>query len=100
MISSVGRCCACALVALSCAGCVFWPRGERVGVGLDASDVSDAITGDDSEQTHEEIFEDDSIEFGSFSWDNLKKLTGQGPNRDLARQLYREGDDLYRQATA
>src|SRR5262249_19452439 len=40
--------------------------------------------------------------WSDFSWDNLgktsKRLTGQGENRDLARQLYREGFDLFNQA--
>jgi outer membrane protein assembly factor BamD (BamD/ComL family) len=47
---------------------------------------------------------EDGLSWSDFSIDNLgktsKKLAGQGPNRDLARQLYREGDDLYRQAMA
>src|SRR5262245_52863112 len=42
-----------------------------------------------------------------FSWSDLnfdnwgkatKKLTGQGPDREKARQLFREADDLFRQA--
>src|SRR5207249_3324524 len=39
-----------------------------------------------------------------FSWDklkkNTKKLFGKGENKDLARRLYREADDLFRQALA
>jgi outer membrane protein assembly factor BamD (BamD/ComL family) len=51
----------------------------------------------------------ESEDDAGFSWSDLsfdnwgkttKKLSGQGPNRDLARQLYREADDLYRQAIA
>jgi TolA-binding protein len=42
--------------------------------------------------------------FGSMSWDgvkkDLKKMTGRGENHELAARLYREGDDLFRQALA
>src|SRR5262245_32680635 len=40
--------------------------------------------------------------WSDFSWDNLgktsKRLTGRGPDHRLARQLYREGFDLFDQA--
>src|SRR4029079_18093147 len=42
------------------------------------------------------------LTWSDFSWDNLgktgKRLTGRGPNREYARNLYREADDLFRQA--
>jgi outer membrane protein assembly factor BamD (BamD/ComL family) len=44
------------------------------------------------------------LELSDFSLTNLnkqaKKLTGTGPNRDAARKLYQEGDELYRRAAA
>jgi outer membrane protein assembly factor BamD (BamD/ComL family) len=48
--------------------------------------------------------EEPGLTWSDFSIDNIgktsKKLVGQGPNRDIARQRYREADDLYRQAMA
>ena len=61
----------------------------------------------DSSSVQRASFE--SEDDAGFSWSDLsidnwgratKKLSGQGPNRDVARQLYREADDLYRQAIA
>ncbi len=50
----------------------------------------------------EEPEESKSLSWSDFSWDNLgktgKKLTGQGQDRELAKNLYREADDLFRQA--
>jgi outer membrane protein assembly factor BamD (BamD/ComL family) len=44
------------------------------------------------------------LTWSDFSFSNLgkttKRLTGQGPNRELAIQRYREADDLFRQAMA
>jgi outer membrane protein assembly factor BamD (BamD/ComL family) len=48
--------------------------------------------------------EKEGLTWSDFSIDNIgktsKRLTGNGPNRELAKQLYREADDLYRQAMA
>jgi outer membrane protein assembly factor BamD (BamD/ComL family) len=48
--------------------------------------------------------ESSGLSWSDFSFENLgktaKKLTGRGQNKDLARQLYREADDLFRQAMA
>jgi len=46
--------------------------------------------------------DDEGWSWSDLNIDNLgkttRKLTGRGPNKDLAKQLYREADDLYRQA--
>lgn len=66
-----------------------------------ADDPLDAPRGPVSVEDPEE---DDGLSWSDFSIDNIgatsKKLTGQGPNRELAKSLYREADDLYRQAMA
>src|SRR5436190_5300520 len=50
----------------------------------------------------EEPDKQEPLSWSDFSWDNLgktgKRLTGRGTNREIARRLYREGDDLFRQA--
>src|SRR4051812_47163935 len=49
---------------------------------------------------------DDSkgLSWSDLNFDNLgkttKKLTGQGPDKNKARELYREADDLFHQAMA
>ena len=47
---------------------------------------------------------DEGIGWKDLNPDNLgktvKKLTGNGPNRELAKQIYREADDIFRQALA
>lgn len=47
---------------------------------------------------------DPSLQFSDFSPSNIgttiKELTGQGPDQDVAQELYREAEDLYEQATA
>ena len=44
------------------------------------------------------------LSWSDFSYENIskttKKLTGRGPNPSIAKQLYREADDLYKQAIA
>jgi outer membrane protein assembly factor BamD (BamD/ComL family) len=56
-----------------------------------------------SQANHEEPA-DEALTWKDFNIDNLgtaaKKLTGNGPNRELAKQLYREADDIFRQALA
>lgn len=96
---------ACATIALTSTGCVFWPGKDRTKVGLDTGDVIDVLTGTEREPFEDDPWDDeDDIPIGSFSWSGidrrLKKLTGQGPNPDIAKQLYREADDLYRQGVA
>jgi hypothetical protein len=93
------RLAACALAAL--AGCAsLRPDAKtsasrpRSAAGLSA--VRPASFDDDKEK-------DEGLSWSDLNVDNLgktaKKLTGQGPNRDLARKLYGEAEDLYRQAT-
>src|SRR5206468_11545741 len=53
----------------------------------------------------EETPEDNKgLSWSDFSYENIskttKKLTGRGPNPAIAKQLYREADDLYKQAIA
>lgn len=46
--------------------------------------------------------DDEGWGWSDFNIDNLgttaKKLTGRGPDKEVSKQLYREADDLYRQA--
>ena len=87
----------CVVAALAaCAGCA------SIGGGSSTS-----LSAAEESSVQRASFEDEDD--AGFSWsdlsiDNLgkttKKLSGQGPNRDIARQLYREADDLYRQAIA
>ncbi len=52
------------------------------------------------------VSDDDSpgLSWSDFSFENLtkssKKLVGRGENKEIARNLYREADDLFRQAMA
>jgi outer membrane protein assembly factor BamD (BamD/ComL family) len=89
---------ACAGSLLACAGgCAsLGGGGDPVASAGSPSAVQPASFESDDNQ--------ESLGWSDFSIDNLgmagKKLTGRGPNRDIARQLYREADDLYRQAIA
>jgi outer membrane protein assembly factor BamD (BamD/ComL family) len=97
------RIAACALAALLLApGCAtLWPKKEDESYSSRLASYSrDGVkqaSADDSEGPK-------PLGWSDFSWDNLgktsKRLTGQGENRDLARQLYREGYDLFNQARA
>jgi outer membrane protein assembly factor BamD (BamD/ComL family) len=82
-----------------CAGCTSF-GGDPTGL----------FSKDDSSSVRQASFDsdegplDDGFDWSDLSLDNWgktsKKLTGQGPNRDIAKQHYREADDLYRQATS
>lgn len=97
------RIAACALAALLLApGCAtLWPKKEDESFSSRLASYSrDGVkqaSADDSDEKK-------PLSWSDFSWDNLgktsKRLTGQGENRDLARQLYREGYDLFNQARA
>jgi outer membrane protein assembly factor BamD (BamD/ComL family) len=85
-----------AAIMAACAGCAsFGGRSAESTTAADASSV---------QPTSFEEEDDAGFSWSDLSIDNLgkttKKLSGQGPNRDIARQLYREADDLYRQAIA
>src|SRR5262245_3729850 len=55
-----------------------------------------------SSKKDEEPDDDEGWSWSDLNIDNIgkttRKLTGRGPNKEVARQLYREADDLYRQA--
>ena len=79
----------CATLSAGCAS-LREAREERAESGL-ASRFRDEAPG-----------ESDGLEWSDFSLDNLgkttRKLTGRGPNRDVARRLYEAADAQYRQA--
>lgn len=90
---------ACAISACGCA--MFGGDGDEGGImpgGTSGSDIKRAS------------FDDSGVEEKSFlTWEDLsldnlektaKKLSGQGPNRDLARKEYAAADALYREAAA
>lgn len=90
----------CGLAALLSSGCAtLWPGSDH---GLDS--LRPASTRSPVEQAS---YQDGAKPDGGFSWSDLnidnwgktaKKLAGQGPNCEIAQSLYREGDDLFRQA--
>jgi outer membrane protein assembly factor BamD (BamD/ComL family) len=80
-----------------CAGCASLGGGS-----------GDSLAADSPSSVQRASFESGDQDEG-FGWSDLsidnwgkatKKLYGQGPNREIAKQLYREADDLYRQAMA
>jgi hypothetical protein len=90
----------CALVAAApLAGCA----GLSSSSSSDRSSTRTPLFG--GRQANDESL-DDSKEFSwsDLNFDNLgkttKKLVGQGPNRQKAQELYREADDLFKQAMA
>jgi outer membrane protein assembly factor BamD (BamD/ComL family) len=94
---------ACALAALLVVpGCAsLWPKKEDETYSSRLASYSNEgvkpATADDSEGPK-------PLTWSDFSFNNLgktsKRLSGQGENRELARQLYREGFDLFEQAKA
>lgn len=99
-------------VVLAC-GCAAAPKGpSTAGVAVppsDASSVAGAAQEEDGvEQASFEQEEEIKTPGDYFNeainlkeWPNrFKSAIGQGPDRNLARQLYREGDALYREAAA
>jgi outer membrane protein assembly factor BamD (BamD/ComL family) len=97
---------ACALAALLLvSGCAtLWPKKEDESFSSRLASYSrdgakDGVKQASAEEPAEEA---KPITWSDFSFDNLgktsKRLTGQGEDRALARQLYREGYDLFEQA--
>jgi outer membrane protein assembly factor BamD (BamD/ComL family) len=84
-------CLTCGAVLLLAAGCA----------SLDA-DRADRTSLFGMPKRDEQLEEDEGWSWSDLHVDNLgttaKKLTGRGPNKEAAKQLYREADDLYRQA--
>jgi len=80
----------------ACAGCASLGGGTSDSLSAAPSSVQQA--------SFESEEQDEGFGWSDLSIDNwgraTKKLSGQGPNRDIAKQLYREADDLYRQAIA
>jgi outer membrane protein assembly factor BamD (BamD/ComL family) len=93
---------ACALAALLLVpGCAtLWPKKEDESFSSRLNSYSREGV---KQASAEEPAEDPKpLSWSDFSIDNLgktsKRLTGQGEDRNLARQLYREGYDLFQQA--
>src|SRR5437016_1371633 len=98
---------AAALIVAAQSGCAFSRGdGDRVKFGLNPWRTADAVTSKTSNNNgvtssdtslSDSASDDDNLMFGSFSWEGfkkkVKKLTGRGENRDLARLQYREGYD-------
>ena len=77
--------------------------------GAGCATLSDAaatnpLTGRPTESSREDDEERRGLAWSDFSADNWgktwKRMTGRGPNRELARQLYSAADAEYRQAAA
>jgi outer membrane protein assembly factor BamD (BamD/ComL family) len=101
------RIAACALAALLLgSGCAsLWTKKDEDSYSSRLAAYSrDGTKQDGVKQASYEEDEKKPLGWSDFSWDNLgktsKRLTGQGENRELARQLYREGYDLFNQAKA
>ena len=94
---------ACALFALSgVTGCAsIWEK--RPGDPL-APPSTSSLSSSGVRQASAESEDFEGFSWSDFTFENLgktsKKVVGQGPNRDIARKLYREADDLFRQAMA
>ena len=75
-----------------------------LGANVDSAAASSSAASDVRTVSFDEDADEKGLTWSDLSIDNLgktsKKLVGQGPNRDIARQHYREGEDLYRQAIA
>src|SRR5437762_13427406 len=98
------RIAACALAALLLVpGCAtLWPKKEDETFSSRLASYSrDGVKQASAEEPAEEP---KPLGWSDFSFDNLgkttKRLTGQGEDHNLARQLYREGYDLFEQAKA
>ncbi len=93
---------AAALVLAPLTGCAtLWP--------VKKDDSLARARSDDGSYSLSQTASSDSDDPQGLSWSDLnpknfgktaKRLTGNGPNKDLARQLYREADDLFKQAAA
>src|SRR6476620_6451185 len=92
------RIAACALAALLVSGCAsLWPTTEDETFSSRLSSYSrDGVKQASAEEPTEEP---KPLTWSDFSFDNFgkttKRLTGQGEDHNLARQLYREGYDLF-----
>lgn len=88
------------LVALlaACAGCTSFGGGSSRSASADSASAVQRASFESEDDN------DEGLSWSDLSIDNwgkaTKKLSGQGPNRDIAKQRYREADDLYRQAIA
>jgi outer membrane protein assembly factor BamD (BamD/ComL family) len=91
----------CALAALgSFAGCAsLW---EKRSDDAFASGSTRSISGVRPASAEESVESPDGLTWSDFSFDNLgktaKRLTGKGPNKEQARNLYLEAHDLFSQA--
>src|SRR5690348_860484 len=93
---------AVALLLAPVVGCAtLWPGKTKNDLAqARASDGSYSL----SQAPGNDADEQEGVTWSDLSPKNIgktaKRLTGNGPNKDLARQLYREADDLFKQAAA
>jgi outer membrane protein assembly factor BamD (BamD/ComL family) len=84
-------------IVSGCANLRPWGKSEPA-----APSVAKSVH--DTQQASHEEPASEGLTWSDFNPDKLgetaKKLTGQGPNHEQARQIYREADDLFRQALA
>ncbi|QDU25236.1 Outer membrane protein assembly factor BamD [Anatilimnocola aggregata] len=107
---AVGRCAwtilGIALLTL-CLGCQsLVPRSKSPSEVTQANNMFDSAD-DSPEQVAADAASDAALE--ALTWDDfqpknltraVKKVTGNGPNRKVARELYREAEGIYREAAA
>jgi len=71
---------------------------------LNEAASTNPLTGRPTASSRDDDDENRGLTWSDFSLDNIgkttKRLTGRGPNRELAKQLYSAADAEYRQATA
>jgi outer membrane protein assembly factor BamD (BamD/ComL family) len=91
--------CAVTQAVLVCGCASVWTKKDEEMAAQPAPPTSKYGVQKASAETPEKS---EPLGWSDFSWDNLgkttRRLTGRGPNRELARNLYREADDLFRQA--
>src|SRR6266481_4370921 len=93
----------CALVALApvCGCASFWSKSNDDSLASRPSPPSKNY-GVRQASAEEPLEKTEGLTWSDFSWDNLgktsKRLTGRGPDKNKARELYREAVDLFQQA--
>ena len=95
--------CAAALAIAPTAGCAsLWPWQSEDALAARPAPPSGKYGV--RQASAQEADETPGLSWSDLSFDKLgkttKKLTGQGPNKELAREHYRQADDLFRQAMA
>jgi outer membrane protein assembly factor BamD (BamD/ComL family) len=88
-----------AVVLAPLVGCAsLWPGREDTSLGSRSPGAPYSLSDQDSSD------ESKGLTWSDLSFENLgktaKRLTGNGTNKELARDLYRQADDLFKQALA